>query len=178
MTTPRFVFALATVLLAACDAKVGKSDEGKDQDVDVRSPVGNLSVRTSIGEPDTGLAVYPGAVLLRDDQDDGDSADVDISSPFFNLRVVAAEFSSEADPQKLVEFYRNELQRYGEVTECRGNIDFEGGEGLKKPVCKGRDTTEVQLVTGREENHRLVVVKPRGTGSEFAMVYIDARERA
>jgi hypothetical protein len=168
---------VATLLFAGCDARVSESEEGKDQDVDVRSPIGNLTVRTSVGVLDTGLAVYPGATLMRDDEDDGDSADVNISSPFFDLRVMAAEYSSDAEPQKLIEFYRNEMKRYGEVTECRGNIDFKGGDNPKKPVCKSNGSSEVQLVTGHEENHRLVVVKPRGTGSEFAMVYIDTRER-
>lgn len=171
------VMVLASVLLAACDAKVTNDPKSDDKDVDLRSPIGNLSVKTSMDVPDTGLPVYPGAKLLKDDEDDGDSADVNISSPFFGLRVVAAEFESDDEPQKIVEFYRSEMKTYGDVVECRGNIDFEGGDSGKKPVCKEQATREVQLVAGTEENHRLIAVKSRGSGSEFAMVYIDARER-
>jgi hypothetical protein len=168
---------LAGALLVACDAKVTEDPKSDHKDVDLRSPLGNLSVRTSMDAPDTGLAVYPGAKLLKDDEEDGDSADVNISSPFFGLRVVAAEFASDDEPQKVVEFYRNEMKTYGDVVECRGNIDFESAEGVNKPVCKDRATQEVQLVAGTEENHRLIAVKPRDNGSEFAMVYIDTRER-
>lgn len=169
--------AIATLLLGACDAKVSEDPASDDKNVDLRSPIGNLSVKTSMNVPDTGLPVYPGAKLLKDDEDDGDSADVNISSPFFTLRVVAAEFESGDEPQKVIEFYRNEMQSYGEVVECRGNIDFEGDDGVKRPVCNDQATRDVQLVAGTEENHRLIAIKPRGTGTEFAMVYIDARER-
>jgi hypothetical protein len=172
-----FVIILASALLAACDAKVSEDPKSDDKDVDLRSPIGNLSVKTSMGVPDTGLPVYPGATLLKDDEDDGDSADINISSPFFGLRVVAAEFASEDEPQKIVDFYKNEMKSYGDVVECRGNIDFEDSDGVQKPVCKDQATREVQLVAGTEENHRLIAVKPRGSGAEFAMVYIDARER-
>jgi hypothetical protein len=172
-----FVITLASALLLACDAKVTEDSKSDDKNVDLRSPIGNLSVKTSMGAPDTGLAVYPGAKLLKDDDDDGDSADVNISSPFFGLRVVAAEFESDDEPQKVIEFYKNEMKSYGDVVECRGNIDFEGGDSGRKPVCNDQATREVQLVAGTEENHRLIAVKPRGSGSEFAMVYIDARER-
>jgi hypothetical protein len=171
------VLILAGALLAACEAKVNENQQSDDKDVDLRSPIGNLSVKTSMDVPDTGLPVYPGATLLKDDEDDGDSADVNISSPFFGLRVVAAEFASDDEPQKVIEFYRNEMKSYGDVVECRGNIDFEGGDSGQKAVCKDQATREVQLVAGTEENHRLIAVKPRGSGTEFAMVYIDARER-
>lgn len=171
------VIVLASALLVACDAKVTEDPNSDDKNVDLRSPIGNLSVKTSMDAPDTGLPVYPGAKLLKDDEDDGDSADVNISSPFFGLRVVAAEFESEDEPQKIIEFYRNEMQTYGDVTECRGNVDFEGSDGAKKAVCRDQATREVQLVAGTEDNHRLIAVKPRGSGAEFAMVYIDARER-
>ncbi len=171
-----FVIVLASTLLVACDAKVTEDPASDDKNVDLRSPIGNLSVRTSMDAPDTGLPVYPGATLLKDDEDDGDSADVNISSPFFGLRVVAAEFASDDAPQKVVEFYRNEMKSYGAVVECRGDIEFEG-DGATTAVCKDQATREVQLVAGTEDNHRLVAVKPRGSGSEFAMVYIDARER-
>jgi len=172
-----FLIVLVSAILVACDRKVTEDPGSDSKDVDLRSPIGNLSVKTSMDVPDTGLPVYPGARLLKDDEDDGDSADVNISSPLFGLRVVAAEFASDDEPQKIVEFYKNEMKSYGEVVECRGNIDFEGGDTGKKPVCKDQATRDVQLVAGTEENHRLIAVKPRGSGSEFAMVYIDARER-
>jgi hypothetical protein len=168
---------LASALLVACEARVSDESASKDKTVDLRSPIGDLSVRTSMDVPDTGLPVYPGATLLKDDEDDGDSADVNISSPFFGLRVVAAEFASDDEPQKVIAFYQSQMKSYGEVTECRGDIDFETEDGVERHVCRDQATREVQLVTGTEDNHRLIAVKQRGSGSEFAMVYINARER-
>lgn len=34
----------------------------------------------------------------------------------------------------------------------------------------------MQLAVGTEERHHLVVVKPRGTGSEFAVVFVQTDE--
>jgi hypothetical protein len=170
------VFA-GVLLLAACDASVKDGDEGKSKDVDVRSPVGNLSVRTSEDPPETGLAMYPGARFQRDEDEDAESADVNISTPFFGLRVVAAEFESDDPPQAIVDFYSKEMKAYGDVMKCNGNVEFEGEDGVKKPVCNEKVSREIQLVTGIEEKHRLVAVKPRGSGSEFAVVYIDMGER-
>jgi hypothetical protein len=46
-------------------------------------------------------------------------------------------------------------------------------------VCKeDLASRETQLVAGTEDSHRLVSVKPRGNGSEFAVVSIQIDERS
>ena len=68
------------------------------------------------------------------------------------------------------------MKTYGPVTECRGNIDFRGGQGNRRAVCKDEPSSaDVQLVTGTEDRQRIVAVKPRGTGSEFSLVYVNTR---
>ena len=47
-----------------------------------------------------------------------------------------------------------------------------------QPVCENKPSSdEVELVSGTEEDHRLVSVKPRGQGSEFALVSIQIGEK-
>ena len=69
----------------------------------------------------------------------------------------------------VVEFYRERMKTYGDVTECRGDVNFRNG----RPVCRAEPlSADVQLLAGTEERHRVVSVKPRGAGSEFALVSI------
>jgi hypothetical protein len=161
------------LLLAGCGIDVREAGEGKN--VDIRSPLGDVSVRTDVKNPDTGLPVYPGATPLRD-SDDPESANVNVSSRWFDVRVVAAKYESRDAQDKILDFYRREMKTYGTVTECRGDVDFRGGPRGRRPVCKERPSSrDVQLLTGTEEQQRVVAVKPRGTGSEFSLVYVNTR---
>jgi hypothetical protein len=163
----------SVVALTACGVDVHGTGPGKN--VDIKSPLGNVSVRTDVEHPDTGLPVYPGAQPLRD-SDDPESANVNISSRWFDVRVVAAKYQSRDDQDTILDFYRREMKTYGTVTECRGEVDFRGGKHQRRPVCKERPfSRDVQLLTGTEDRQRVVAVKPRGSGTEFSLVYVNTR---
>lgn len=160
--------------LAGCD---GRADGGRraapqgGKDVGIRTPLGSLSVRTGTVSPDTGLSVYAGARPLRDP--DGDQgADVEIDTPLFGLQVSAAKFETDDDTARVVSYYRTELARYGDVTECRGALDF---DRRGQPRCRGREGRDIHLMVGDENRHRLVTVTPRGGGAEFALVRVETR---
>ena len=162
----------AVLPLAACSIDVREDELGDKKNVDIRTPVGAMSVRTGVAA-DTGLAVYPDARPLHDD-DEPQSADVTIGSALFGVKVIAATFESDAAPDAIVGFYKEQMKSYGDVIECQGDIDFRGRPG--RAVCKPRlRSGETQLAVGSEEHHRLVSVKRRGAGSEFAVVYIQTR---
>jgi hypothetical protein len=157
--------------IAACNVDVRKHESDGKADVDITTPVGNVSVRTNVATPDTGLAVYPGARPLQD-EDEPESADVNVGNSVFGVKVLAAKFES-ADPQeRIIDFYRNELKAFGEVTECRGNVNYRRG----RPVCHDKlFARDLQLVAGPENQQHIVAVKPRGDGTEFGLVYVQTR---
>ena len=157
--------------MAACNVDVRKHESGGKADVDITTPVGNVSVRTNVDTPDTGLAVYPGARPLQD-EDEPESADVNVGNSLFGVKVIAAKFESTDTQERIIDFYRNALKSYGDVTECRGNVNFRGG----RPICREKASArDFQLVVGPEDRQRIVSVKPRGTGTEFALVYVQTR---
>ncbi len=159
--------------LAACSVDVTEAQSGQNADVDIRTPAGNVSVRTEVDVRDTGLPVYADARPARND-DGNEKANVNIGTPWFGLKVVAANFESDDAPGHVIEFYRNELRRYGSVTECKGEMDVDGGERGRE--CKGSGrSSAVSLIAGPEDRQRIVAVKPRGAGSEFALVYVETR---
>jgi hypothetical protein len=159
---------------------VRKNADGDKADVEIRTPMGDVSVHTGVDATGTGLPVYPGARILRDHGDHSGTADVNVGNSLFGVKVVAASFASDDPPDRIVDFYRNQMKTFGEVVECRGNIDFKGGLRSRRSVCRERwwRSRRIQLATGTEERHRLISVEPRGNGSEFATVFVETRGRS
>jgi hypothetical protein len=161
--------------LTACSVDVHEDRVGDRARVDIRTPMGGVLVRTNVDSPETGLAVYPGAHAHRQGRDP-ENANVNVASSMFGVRLTAAKFLSDDPPVKIVEFYKNEMHRYGDVLECKGNVDFTRRGGLRRPVCKEKwRSHETQLVVGTEHQHRIVAVKPHPGGTEFAVVYLETR---
>jgi hypothetical protein len=164
-----------SLLLPACGMSVDHDDHDRNTKVDIHTPFGNIDVHTDVDARATGLPVYPGARPLRERHDPG-SANVNIGNSYFGVKVVAAKFEHDDAPEPIVDYYKSAMKKYGDVLECRGEIDFTGHDTLSHPVCKERRRSNaIQLVAGTEQRHRLVVVKPRGSGSEFSAVYIETR---
>jgi hypothetical protein len=161
---------LAVLPLAACSVDV-REDANRNADVDIRTPVGNVSVQSNGAAPDTGLPAYPGATLLREG-DEPESANVNVGAFGVGVRVSAAKFESSDGEAAVLDFYRKAMEPNGPVMECRGEVDFRDSG----PVCESRGSDrDVQLVTGTKNNQRIVAVKPRGTGSEIALVHVQVR---
>jgi hypothetical protein len=186
---PFLLAAMMTVavLLAGCVVSTHKNrnNEGSEnKDVDIRTPLGSLSVRQTADAKETGLALYPGATLKKDSDHDG-GANVNISSSLFGLKVVALKFQSDDPPEKVLGFYRKEMGRFGKVVECTGgfNMNFHPGEKRNKDAevtCNSNDRSDSsykqELKVGTENNQRIMAVKPSGKGSEFALVYVRAHD--
>jgi hypothetical protein len=168
LVTSAAVF-VPVLTFAGCSVDV--NDKGPDKAaVDIHSPVGDVSVRTDVNAPETGLPVYPGATLLRDGDESG-SANVDIGAFGFGLKVAAAKYESGDGQQEILDFYRNAMTRYGAVTECRGDVDFPSRAGAV--VCRAEPASrDVQLVVGTRDNQHVVAVKPRGSGSEIGVAFV------
>jgi hypothetical protein len=183
-------FTLGALLsLPACSVNVKKGANGEDKKVDIQTPVGGIHVSKNADPRDTGLPVYPGAKLKeKESSDDTKSANVNISGPGFGVKVVALEYVSGDPPQKVVDFYRDQLKRYGSVLECRtsrhagdDNDDEDDNKSDNKKQSKeltcGKDNSgnTVELKVGSEGNQRIVAVEPNGKGANFALVYIRTR---
>ena len=115
--------AAATVLmlglpLAACSVSVDQDQYNSRADVQIRTPVGHVFVKTGEQLPDTGLAIYPGSVPVRQHRE-AETANVSVGNSLFGVKVAAANFASDASPHAIVEYYRQAMRAHGQVTECR-----------------------------------------------------------
>jgi hypothetical protein len=168
-------------LLPACSVNVKKKADGQEKQVDIKTLVGGIHVSKQVDAADTGLAVYPGARLKQEGSDgDEKSANVNISGFGFGIKVVALEYESDATPENLVAFYRDQLKKYGNVLECHTashlDVDMKKSDKSKSDshelTCDTTRGSNIELKVGTRENQHIVAVEPEGKGSRFSLVYV------
>lgn len=165
----------ASLLLLGAACTVQKQGEGENKNVKIETPLGGLKVDTAGVNPnDVGLAIYPGARLKPEHGGDHTSANVNISSSLFGVKVVALNYASDDPPEKLIDFYKKELAKYGEVLECKNGV-HEDGDQIRCNDKPGHDRDKTELVVGTKERQHIVSVKPDGKGAQFALVYVQTR---
>jgi hypothetical protein len=176
----------ALCILPACSITANDKNSSKDGEahVDIKSPVGDLHVSEQADIRDAGLTLYPGAKPApKDNSDDKKSANVNLSIPGFSLKVVAAEFTSDDAPEKIIAYYDKELQKYGKPIQCKGEWTSGGhvkastdhdDKDVSKPVSCGNSGSgdSVELKVGTEGNQHVVAVKSGSQGTRFALVYV------
>lgn len=181
---------IACLLLTACT--VHESGEGDKKNVDIKTPVGSMSVRSDKdADPKaTGLTPYPGALQVADTEGDK-NANVDMSFGGFGLKVAAAHYHTDDSPEKVMDFYKKDLARYGTVLVCDANARHEApaqdkdsdvltcGDKGSKSYQHDRginiNIEDTELKVGTQHRQHIVGVKPKGNGTDFALVYVELR---
>jgi hypothetical protein len=169
--------AILLVSLSACTIHESKQ-EGGDKKVEIKTPIANLNVNTDTDAKDTGLTPYPGARPKADSDHDKGRVNLSMGGESFGLKVVAASFLSDDPPEKVIDFYRKDLKRYGNVLECPKGLSESHGKDESEIRCSdsGREEPgKLELAVGVPDRQRIVSVKPSGKGTEFALVYVNIR---
>lgn len=164
-----------TLALIGCSVHTSTNGNGGNDDVDIRSPFGSISVHS--GQTDakeTGLPEYPGARPSKGNHD-SDNANVNISSSAFGVKVAVQNFVTDDPPSKVLSYYQKPMEKYGKVIQCKGGSSgFNTHHEKDAPVScdnSGYDY-DTELKVGTDYNQHVVAVKPRGNGSEFTLVYV------
>ena len=184
------VSLLFVATLTACSVNVrDHDDEHGEKNVDIKTPIGSLQVRNEANPADTGLSVYPGSHKKekRSDDSDNHAAHVNISSSLFGVKVVAIEYTSNDQPDKVKAYYRKELGKWGKVLECPAGsgesvvipgTDSDSDDSNSKELTCGKDKGDgktIELKAGTKERQHIVSVKPTDKGTDFALVYVVTR---
>lgn len=178
-----FGFVVLVMLQPACSVNVRKEPNGQDKQVDISTPVGGIHVSKDANPGDVGIPVYPGAKLKQKGDGDDKSANVNISSFGFGLRVVAMEYQSNDSPAKVVDYYKDQLKKYGSVLVCHTtHFDFNADihdrdHGSDELTCEGASGENVELKVGTKQNQHIVAVQPDGSGSSFSLVYVHTHSK-
>jgi len=187
----------ALLLLAGCSVDVKKDEEGRDKKVEIQSPVGNIKVNKEGGKDKNVSITSPFGSLKVDtateapEEDNNQSkANVNIDSPWFTLKVQALKYRSNDPQDKIWEYYKKELKKYGRVLECKPgssdmNITKKNEDDLtchddhnnnpKGPHMNLEFYTN-ELRVGTQDSFRVIGVKPDGKGSSFALIRVRMKE--
>jgi hypothetical protein len=159
-------------MLPACS--IHHKEEGDKKDVKIDTPFGGMQVKADDKKPaDTGLAQYPGSRLKEKSGNDTHSANVDMNFGPFGMKVAAATYLTDDPEDKVLDFYRKEMSKYGKVLECKGGIDDHNDELVCSSTKHTRD--EIELGTGNKMRRRIVGVKKNGSQTEFSLVFLQLR---
>jgi len=168
------IMAALAIALGLPGCTIQHKEDADKKDVKIETPFGGMQVKADEKKPaETGLAQYPGSHLKEKTGDDSHSANVDMSFGPFGMKVAAATYLTDDTQDKVLDFYRKEMSKYGKVLECKGGIDDKNDE----LVCSSKhaDRDEIELGTGNKMRRRIVAVKPNGKGTEFSLVFLQLR---
>jgi hypothetical protein len=176
--------------LAGCRIHTEKGANGEDKNVQVDTPFGGVHVNTNqTTATDLGLPVYPGAVLVKDN-DDHESADVHLGFGEWELRVRTVSYETPDSEEKVTAFYKKAMGRYGDVITCKDKIPV----GTPTTTSQGLGCTDdnsnknVKIDTGnynfnkddmelkagsRRHQHIVGFEKPKDSQTRFALVSLD-----
>jgi hypothetical protein len=178
--------ALGVLVLAGCSIRQ-EGGQGQDKKVEIKTPLGGVSINGDNAAQETELAVYPGARPKQSADSKNKSANLSLASGHLGFKLAVVEMTTDDAPEKVAAFYRKELAKYGKILECAGRKDVSlGWEGKSSDADKdagqltcGNDTggKVLELKVGTRENMRLVAVEPKDGHTEFALVYVRVQRK-
>lgn len=172
------------VALTGCHVDANKNN-GNDK-VNISTPFGGMSVKTNeaaVGEG-VGLAVYPGATLIKKEHDDG-AADVNMTFGSFHLGVKALSYRTQDDPAKVLAFYRQGMTKFGTVIQCQGNqpvgtpdttqdgLTCADDDHSHPQIHIDEDSGHEQLKAGSRRHQHIVSVSQKDGYTKIGMVALD-----
>lgn len=174
-------FSIAVILSVAATAQ----DSGKDKNVDVRSPVGDLHVGQDADAQKAGLPLYPGARPQSTESDN--PVNLALSTDKFGMKLIVAKYETDDPAEKVLAFYRDKLKKYGKVLECHSTEDKSGfhhdddSKDENEPLkCEGDNSGPVrELKVGTEDNQHIVALEDpkKGKATPFVIVYLRKHEK-
>ncbi len=130
---------------------------------------------------EVGLPAYPGARLRKDEKDDSASVQMGLWGGSFGFKLAVMKMESNDTPEKIAEFYKKALAKYGSVLNCSDPSQKAGAKdkagSSNKLECEDDKPEKGELLfkAGTKEKQHIVAIQPNGQGSRFQMVYLEAR---
>jgi hypothetical protein len=130
---------------------------------------------------DVGLPVYPGAKARKDEKDDSASVQMGLWGGSFGFKLAVMKMESSDAPEKIAEYYKKALAKYGTVMNCSDGSQKTDGKdkiGSSNKLECDEDKPEkggMLYKAGTKEKQHIVAVQANGTGSLFQLVYVEAR---
>ena len=163
------------VLMTADSARAGSGGGEQDQ-----SGAGVMVSKQATAK-DVGLPVYPGAKAHKDEKDDSPTVQMGMWGGSFGFKLAVMKMESSDAPEKIAEYYKKALAKYGTVLNCSdasAKSSTKNKTGASNQIeCEDDKPEKGGLVfkAGTKEKQHIVGIQPNGRGSVFQLVYVEAR---
>jgi hypothetical protein len=130
---------------------------------------------------EVGLPVYPGAKPHKDEKEDSPSVQMGVWGSTFGFKLAVMKMESNDAPEKIAEFYKKALAKYGTVLNCsdppQKATEKNSDQASKKLTCDDDKPEKGGMVfkAGTKEKQHVVAIQANGQGSLFQLVYVEAR---
>jgi hypothetical protein len=162
-------------LMPAASARAGIVKEQQDQ-----SGAGVMVSKQATAK-EVGLPVYLGAKPHKDEKDDSAAVQMGIWGSTFGFKLAVMKMESNDTPEKIAEFYKKALAKYGTVLNCSDpsqRASAKDKTGSANRLECGDDKPEkggLLFKAGTKEKQHIVGIQPNGQGTIFQLVYVEAR---
>jgi hypothetical protein len=135
---------------------------------------------------DIGLPLYPGSKRHKDKDGDSASANLGLWGGGSGFKLIVLKMESADSPDKVADFYKKALAKYGPVLDCSHPMASSGDKSKNhaskdnsnkndstKPLSCGDDTPEKDgklFKAGTQEFQHMVGVQPGATGTLFQII--------
>jgi len=138
-------------------------------------------LRSQATAKEVGLPIYPGARPHKDKSGDTPATQLGLWGGAFSFKLVVLKLESADAPEKVAEFYRKALGKYGTLLDCSAPSPTTGEKGKSsssKQLECGDDKPEkggMLFKAGTKEKLHIVAIQSNGKGSVFQLIYVEAR---
>lgn len=131
-----------------------------------------IVVSEKVTSNDVGLPIYPGAKPYKKSANDSEAGRASAWLGGFGVKVAAMQMESSDSPQKVADFYRKALGKYGRVLDCTNNATKQDEPGNALTCGDDKPDKDGMLFkAGTKAEQHLVAIDPHGGGSTFSLVY-------
>lgn len=145
-----------------------------------------LHANGNVTAAEVGLPAFPGATLYKEPGNDSGAVDLGMTFGDFHFRVVAASYLTSASPDRVLDFYRKPLARYGDVIECDHGKPVGAAKMTKSGLTcsdsdhdshlqfNGESSDGHELRAGTPHHFRIVGIgEPKDGSTHFGLVEVE-----
>jgi hypothetical protein len=130
------------------------------------------------GAKDVGLPLYPGSRRHKDKDEDSNGANLGLWGGGSGFKLVVLKMEADASTDKVADYYKKALAKYGKVLDCSHPSPAEADSGKNvsaDAISCDEDKPEkggLVLKAGTKEKQHIVAIQPNGQGSLYQLIYV------
>jgi hypothetical protein len=136
-------------------------------------------VSSQVTAKDVGLPLYPGSKPHKEEGNDSQAAQLGLWGGGSGFKLVVLKMESNDPPEKVAQFYKKALGKYGAVLDCTdeatANKDAAKDDTSKVLTC-GDDKPDkggMLFKAGTKEKQHIAWIQPNGHGSVYQLVFLN-----